>query len=456
MPTKPRHETVISPHGSENQPLTVRVHGRIYRVPEIFPAFYPNEVVRWEPEPDGDDFEGYSDWGRQHYGDDWYRRRKLIIEERNIFIVDRKYKKQQLELREVENTVDGRVFPGGMQGAVWREVWQKICLAKTDRDWDGGDDMRRTDGCPGILPSEDRPWERLEYDRRTQMWNDEEYAYYRCLLTTELVAKARSDLEDQIGDRQHEQVRQDLDADRQALEASPLDRNSVAYERILDAFNRKSDRLKKLERGVHKKRAQDAYEHSEQTAKKRNAAADELLQRGPKTEAEMMEKLMHWQRYGLTLDEHDHLTRLYRFKPPQRPTYSASPHKYNGYDYLSLCKWTPRARPRPLRAEMDSLAAAWGAGLILNEREIRALCSLYGYSSRSTVQDTEPPTSPKSPRKQLTRLKQKLTRHSNHIPSTQSYSTDGPRRARTFFKGWQQNMLLPRPSWSGRGQWLKA
>ena len=431
MPTKRCHETAISPHGSNTQPLTVRVHDRIYRVPKIFPAFYPDKVVRWEPEPDGDDVERYAAWGRQHYGDDWYRRRKLMIEERNIYTVDRKYQKQQRELREVEHTVDGRVFPGGMQGATWREAWQKICLAQTD--------------VMDISPAHDQHSQRLEHDRRTQMWTDEEYAYYRCLDNTERVAQARSDRENQIGDRQYEQVRQELDADRQKLEASQLDRNSVAYERMLDAFNRKADRLKKLERGVSRKRAQDAYERSEQMAAARNAAADELLQRGPQSETELAEKLMHWQKYGLTLDEHDCLARLYGFAPPRRPAYSACPHEYGGYDYLSLCKWTSKARRRPRRAEMESLAAAWATGLILNEREIRELYSLYGYVPRSAKQDTTTPPPEKSSRGQLAQLKKLMRR-----------STDVPRPARTGFKNWQQNLLRSRPSWGRGGQRLKA
>ncbi|KAK3366660.1 hypothetical protein B0T24DRAFT_596574 [Lasiosphaeria ovina] len=40
----------------------------------------------WTPEPDPSDPDTYTIWGRKHFGDDWYERRKTMLQERNIYV----------------------------------------------------------------------------------------------------------------------------------------------------------------------------------------------------------------------------------------------------------------------------------------------------------------------------------------------------------------------------------
>ena len=105
----------------------VDVNGKAVSVPFIHHPFYPSEKVRWTLAPDPRDTERYFAWGRRHFGAEWYRRRRCMLKERNIYVhIDHDYKRKQDELRKIENAVEGRLFPDGMLGAVWKHVWQQI------------------------------------------------------------------------------------------------------------------------------------------------------------------------------------------------------------------------------------------------------------------------------------------------------------------------------------------
>lgn len=111
--------------------LRVEVNGKTVPVPFIYPPFYPNEKVCWTPEPDPHDTKRYFVWGCRHFGAEWCRQRMLMLKKRNIYtFIDENYRMKQEELRGIENAVEGRHFPGGMRGAVWKHVWQQINAAQ--------------------------------------------------------------------------------------------------------------------------------------------------------------------------------------------------------------------------------------------------------------------------------------------------------------------------------------
>ncbi|EPE05934.1 hypothetical protein F503_08465 [Ophiostoma piceae UAMH 11346] len=392
----------MSQRRTKDTPLYVQVRGQPVVVPKVYPCFYPDRVIRWKRPPPPDHVDKYFAWGRQHYGEEWYRLRKSMLETRNIYVFrDDAYARRQLELRELENAVDGRLIPGGMEGAVWKHAWLRA-KSTSLTNLTNQSPFSQTDN------NLDSPYalalDQLQYNRQALEWTDEQYQYYEYLAETKLAADERSQWEDAIGNRQFDLERKLLFDEDRKLKASTLPRNSVAYDRLFDAYERKAARLKKLRSGQPKDSVEEVYARSNELAKERDEAADRLLERGPQTTDELMIKLMHWQKYGHPIEEHELLTRLYGFQPIPRPDYAADSRKYNGYDYLSLCKRTPTSRPWPTEAEFVSLANTWEKGLTLNRREIEELRSMYGF--RPTAQDPTPPP-PRSPHRSASHRRRK-------------------------------------------------
>lgn len=56
------------------------------------------------------DSETYAAWGRKRFGDDWYERRKTMLQERHLCSTDEAYKAHQRAVREMERKIEGRPF----------------------------------------------------------------------------------------------------------------------------------------------------------------------------------------------------------------------------------------------------------------------------------------------------------------------------------------------------------
>ncbi|KAF5962593.1 hypothetical protein FBULB1_14009 [Fusarium bulbicola] len=65
----------------------------------------------WTPEPEPYDSETYSAWGRNHFGEEWYQLRKVMLEERNPHDKSEPvYIERQQALRVMEHQTEGRPF----------------------------------------------------------------------------------------------------------------------------------------------------------------------------------------------------------------------------------------------------------------------------------------------------------------------------------------------------------
>lgn len=380
----------------DNSDTQVEIRGELVIVAKIYPCFYldPNTCYEGRPSSDDSDYASkYSEWGRRHYGHEWHRRRQLMLETRNVYVQrDDLYLRRQNDLRELEDAVDGRLLPGGMTGAVWKSIWSRTPPVPPPQEADPDPDS-----------SDALSLKQLNENRKALGWTDEEYEYHKCRMETRIAAIRRSCEEDEIGNSEVELERKMLREEESKLEASTLPRDSVAYSRLFEAYERLSDRFARLRCGEPKSTVDKDYDRGNAAAKAREEADDELLERGPKEQTELTKRLERWQKYGLTVDEHDRLVKLHGFDPFERPDYAADDSKYNGYDYLSLCKRTKKTRPLPTESEFESLAKTWEVGLILNRKEIAELKSMYGLGSQTP--DASPtrqraPTPPKrSPRR---------------------------------------------------------
>ncbi|EPE05931.1 hypothetical protein F503_08462 [Ophiostoma piceae UAMH 11346] len=395
----------------------------------------------------------YLKQGRRNYGMKWYEDAVLMLNNRNIYVsCDRKYKRRQAALRQHEKQVDGVWFPQGICDPAWKKRWDAIIYdmqlsalelqetssipaddaSTADAGYDAQHDQSGYStfvGTPESLPelpsATDKPQERLEYDRQTLGWNLEEYYYNKCLLDARLTADERSRLEDAIGNQKYQAEVDKIEKLKEQCDSSTLPRDSVAFERIFEAFRRQSIRLTRLQSGESFDVVDKDFHAAVLKAEEEEARADRLRERGPKTRDELEEKLLLWERFGLVIAEHDSLVALYKFKPIHRPL-SGDDNSSSGYQYLNLCRWTPATRPQPTLAEMEALVKAWREGLILNEKEIRRLVEMYGFGSSPTHQRQRAPSRPSaSP-------KSKPDAHSNSkkrpYPSPNTQAAKRPRQ----------------------------
>ena len=258
-------------------------------------------------------------------------------------------------------------------------------------------------------PLLDSAWDQLEHDRTVLGWNTEEFEYNKCVLKTRLIGQERKRVEDAIGDSQLQEEREKLAAREQQLRSSRLARRSPAYERMFDEYNRLAERFRKLLRGIPLEDADREYLRSEEAASAYDRTINKLILQVPKAQEELMQKLMHWQNYGLAIDEQDWLVAFYGLGPISRPDYTSDPEKFNDYDYLSLCKRTPLTRPKPGPQDMSALVTTWSEGLILNNNEIKHLLHMHGYYDDLQVPIPPQPRNKKTPnlkcRRELASLK---------------------------------------------------
>ncbi|KAK1772156.1 hypothetical protein QBC33DRAFT_510050 [Phialemonium atrogriseum] len=124
----------------------------------------------WTPGPEPYNPETFAAWGRKHYCEKF----------------DAIYRGRQRVLRVMERNIDGRPLkpPRGMMD----ESWKQITFPDT------GDSEINS-------PEPPDPWDRLEWRRTHWDWDDETYQYNKTFLREILIDKARTQHEDEEGDR---------------------------------------------------------------------------------------------------------------------------------------------------------------------------------------------------------------------------------------------------------------
>ena len=199
-----------------------------YQVPQTYdPETYdPEGRMPWTPEPEPYDPETYAAWGRKHFGNDWYEQRKIMLQERDIYLPDSVYGSRQRALREMEHEMEGRPFKplGGLNDKGWQRLWARLSNvmpstetgsnpafpAPDDSNSNNGSEQSNISGYSTYPPTPstreetpypEDPWERLEWRRRHDNWDEEKYQYEKIFLKEGLIDKVRSERENEEGNR---------------------------------------------------------------------------------------------------------------------------------------------------------------------------------------------------------------------------------------------------------------
>ncbi|KAI0883514.1 uncharacterized protein GGS22DRAFT_190173 [Annulohypoxylon maeteangense] len=167
------------------------------------------------PSPEIDP-ESYATWGREHFGEEWYRQRSIMLNERNIFMSpDPVYKQRQSALRMLERQIEGRTFmlPHGSDGetrllpttsfATASPSPMRLDDTSPDTSTDT-DTASETSSSSSPSPPPPSPHQRLEHYRQRLQWDDLEYHIEAALLEESLIDLTRSKRDDAEGDRRRE------------------------------------------------------------------------------------------------------------------------------------------------------------------------------------------------------------------------------------------------------------
>lgn len=219
--------TVVDSQSNERPTYYALVMGKRMLVPRTYdPDTYdPDARMPWTPEPEPYDPETYAAWGRKHFGEEWYKLRKTMLEERNPYLeYDPEFEERQRALRVIEHEVEGRPFRpadnisfGTPNDEGWKCLWARISSKKlrissnpasrprNDNDGDlGGNDADPSISEPHEPTSMPKdPLELLEQDPRRGTWNEEEYQYRRFYLKEWLNDRVRVRRENELGKRQY-------------------------------------------------------------------------------------------------------------------------------------------------------------------------------------------------------------------------------------------------------------
>ncbi|KAI0901574.1 hypothetical protein F4806DRAFT_501788 [Annulohypoxylon nitens] len=177
--------------------------------------------------------ETYADWGREQFGEEWFRQRNVMLNERNIFLSpDPVYKQRQSALRMHERDVEGRTFmlPHGMDGkptpppshptSPTTAVGTSHCSSLFGSAPPSSQVLPSSSQIiPSSQPDMDDPWQRLEYYRQKHQWDDLEYHIEKYLLEEALIDQTRSKREDELGNRRLED---ELEAMHDLQKTSPV------------------------------------------------------------------------------------------------------------------------------------------------------------------------------------------------------------------------------------------
>ena len=193
---------------------------------EVNATKYPQGRRPWTPEPEPYDPEKYVAWGRKHYGEDWYEKRKVLFDGQDLLM----HGMRQRNLRKMEREIEGRPIEPlcGLLDKGWKQLYAQMSnvlpsvetgsnLASpppADGDSNDGSEQSNISGystyppTPGESqesPEPEDPWERLEWRRRHWHWTEEEYQYDRYFLKEALIDSARSRREDDERKRRHDE-----------------------------------------------------------------------------------------------------------------------------------------------------------------------------------------------------------------------------------------------------------
>ncbi|GAP89463.1 putative macrophage mannose receptor 1 [Rosellinia necatrix] len=205
----------------------VYVLGKEMMIPQTYdPDTYdPEGRMPGTPEPELYDPETYTAWGKKHFGDEWYELRERMMRERNIELkrYDDVYMERQRALRIMEHEIERRPFEpdsGWMHDKGWKRLWPRIAIKlgieitsnqvspapekgsdESDTDLSGFSTYPPTPEPRPPTPLPEDPWERLEYLRKDLAYEEEEYHFHRIFLKERLKDIARSEYENEDGDR---------------------------------------------------------------------------------------------------------------------------------------------------------------------------------------------------------------------------------------------------------------
>ncbi|EFY91716.1 hypothetical protein J3459_003992 [Metarhizium acridum] len=220
---------------TEAPQVLVYVRGVEMNVPQTYDpdTYYPDRRMPWTPEPEPYSPETYTAWGRKHFGEEWYKLRQTMIEERNIFLeYDPVYHERQRTLRIIAHKIERRPFEPRSRifGADWKRLWARLSKEwgieivrsptpqknsdDSDTDLSGYSTYDPTPEYRTPSPFPEDPWERLEYDRKRFSWNEEEYEFEKIFLKENLIDMTRCRHENEPGDKPAREKRQLMESFR--------------------------------------------------------------------------------------------------------------------------------------------------------------------------------------------------------------------------------------------------
>ncbi|EFZ00663.1 hypothetical protein X797_004299 [Metarhizium robertsii] len=208
---------------AETEATGVRVYvsGIEMAIPQTYDpdTYHPDRRMPWTPEPEPYSPEAYTAWGRKHFGEEWYRLRQTMIEERNIFReYDPVYHQRQRTLRIIEHKIERRPFEPSNRvcDPDWKRLWARLSKEwgieivrsatpeknsdDSDTDLSGYSTYDATPEYRTPSPFPDDPWEMLEYNHKRFSWNEEEYEFEKLFLKENLMDSTRCQHENEPGD----------------------------------------------------------------------------------------------------------------------------------------------------------------------------------------------------------------------------------------------------------------
>ncbi|KAI1283509.1 hypothetical protein F5Y07DRAFT_349872 [Xylaria sp. FL0933] len=214
-------------------------------------TYDPDAPPPGTPEPESHPPERYAAWGQRHFGEEWYKLREQMLQERNIYVDhDLVYEQRQRDLRVLEHSIEGRPscpgFLNGPQHPSWKSLWARLSknfpkspspspspsssplpMQPEDNNNDdekdnGSDDGNDTDLSgystfyPTPSPREQTPlpsdpFELLEYNRKRWNYNQATYQFERIFMLESFIDQRRKKREDEIGSNRREKVREETE-----------------------------------------------------------------------------------------------------------------------------------------------------------------------------------------------------------------------------------------------------
>ncbi|KAI0815413.1 hypothetical protein GGR55DRAFT_345632 [Xylaria sp. FL0064] len=412
----------------EQEQLYVDVLGERIPVPRIYdPDCYdPERPVPWTPEPEPYDPETYAAWGRKRFGEEWFKRRTVMLQERNFYLdpPDPVYKQRQRALRILESKVEGRpMFKWAIRG--WKraaeredsEEWKRL-WARLSKDLppdppspprNENDDDTDLSGYNTYAPTPDSsyepppptwpedPWERLEEQRKTFRWDEEMYQYEKILLIDRLITRKRGRYEDEPGDRQRQEELDEI----KRIRTTPLEPEDNLWRRSRE-YTLRIDRFNRLAKGATEEQVDaEDREREEEARKRREEEEQEQERKRLRTHEETMYET--WDGKGISREEQRWLARMHGFQGQRPPT---PPPR--GFTKPRRTKFEKRQPPRN-QEEMDKLRILhldfWGGLTRQEQNEVAHMYGFRGVGEEGHDESWKPGPSRSPPAEDITRDK---------------------------------------------------